>query len=629
MSSVLLLVATVALRTQAAPPQSATPPKGTGILAGQIVDAQGAGVPDAIVTLQGGIRPIALTTTNREIPGGPRATRTTSEGRFAFFDLTPGSYAVDASKAGFITGAYGRMRPGGQAHSITLGDAEVQTSVRIRIWEYAAVSGTVRDEAGEPVVGVAVRALQRAVVHGKFQFISGPQTTTDDRGQYRIETLQPGRYVVAVTSTQAAIPGELLERFARLIPSDPEAQVIRSAVSRGGGAGGRQVGGALWTSSRSALAVPDPDDGGRLRIYPTTFHPAAPSTRAAQMLTLASGEHRTAVDIDMSLVPAAMVSGAVTAGGAPMTGVLVRLVPEYAEDLSGGVGGFEAATSVCDERGRFAFVGVPAGRYFFQAEAATDSSPASAASPAAARQGWLNEPITVGEDGLSGLNLPLRPAVRISGRIAFEGTKPPPSPELIERLVVSIETIGFAVNRAEAPYQANFDKNGHFVLPAVPPGRYVMTFRAAIADRQAMPDWETRDVSVAGRNISDRPWIVTHDVSDVIVTLTNNNTEVNGVIRDAAGRVEPGAAVLLFTTEQDLWTVRMPRRIRALRTSETGAFSVRGVPPGDYHIVAIPDADLGDFPDPAMLSALARIATRISVTAGAHVTQNLIVRPVK
>jgi hypothetical protein len=108
--------------------------------------------------LQGGYRPIALTTDNREIPGGPRYTITNRDGQFAFFDLTPGTYAFDANKPGFVAGAYGRLRPGGQAQSIDLKDGERLSRIRIPIWEYASIAGTIRDEGGESVVGVQVRA---------------------------------------------------------------------------------------------------------------------------------------------------------------------------------------------------------------------------------------------------------------------------------------------------------------------------------------------------------------------------------------------------------------------------------------------------------------------------------------
>ena len=123
--------------------------------------------------------------------------------------------------------------------------------------------------------------------------------------------------------------------------------------------------------------------------------------------------------------------------------------------------------------------------------------------------------------------------------------------------------------------------------------------------------------------------MITEDLPGVIVTLTNTNTQLSGEVRDLAGKVDAHAAVLLFTTERDLWTVRMVRRIRTLRASETGGYLVRGVPPGEYFLVAIPDVEIGDFPDPAMLDILSKVATRISVAPAQQVTQNLVVRSIK
>ena len=71
------------------------------------------------------------------------------------------------------------------------------------------------------------------------------------------------------------------------------------------------------------------------------------------------------------------------------------------------------------------------------------------------------------------------------------------------------------------------------------------------------------------------------------------------------------------------------RRIRALRASEAGAYSVRGVPPGEYFIVAIPDVDLGDYPDPRMLDALSKTATRFIMAPSEHKTQDLVVKAIR
>ena len=68
------------------------------------------------------------------------------------------------------------------------------------------VDGIQLSHPGEPMVGVSVRLIARIAVQGQPRLASGPMATTDDRGAYRFSGLAPGRYLVAVPSTQATVP---------------------------------------------------------------------------------------------------------------------------------------------------------------------------------------------------------------------------------------------------------------------------------------------------------------------------------------------------------------------------------------------------------------------------------------
>jgi hypothetical protein len=366
-------------------------------------------------------------------------------------------------------------------------------------------------------------------------------------------------------------------------------------------------------------------------VYPTMFYPSARSSRAAEVIAVESGQERSAVDFQLQLAPATLVSGVVMGPNGPLANQSVRLVPEYAYELAGDLFGLETAVTTTDAGGRFLFAGVPTGQYFVQGSVnVPNAGPSGQTIPAPPSAGaWLNEPLTVNEGGASDLKLMFKPGVRVSGKIFFDGTKPQPATDLITRFSVSLEVLDFGVNRGEAPYSSYFDREGKFVFPAVPPGLYIITFRAALTDRRLMPDWETKGGVLDGRDISDRPLTITTDLSDILMVLTDHNSELKGTVRDATGKIDPTAAVLLFTTEKELWPLRMTRRIRALRASEAGTYSVRGVPPGDYFMVAIPDRDIADFPDPRMLEALSKVATRIVMAPSEQKTQDLVIRSVK
>src|SRR5204863_3700861 len=123
---------------------------------------------------------------------------TDDEGGFFFADLPPGEYFVEATKNGYAPGTYGLRRAWGLSQLVSLGEGERLSDIKLRMWKYGVIAGTVMDEAGEPVVGVAVRALIKDVVAGRTRYGNlevipelVPSATTDDRGMFRLSQLMP------------------------------------------------------------------------------------------------------------------------------------------------------------------------------------------------------------------------------------------------------------------------------------------------------------------------------------------------------------------------------------------------------------------------------------------------------
>ena len=133
-------------------------PQGTGLILGQVLDAgSNRPIPGTLVTLNlRASRPI------RALADG--------QGRFVFRDLPKGNYGLTATKAGHSDGAYGRMRPSGPQLPFELGDGERASGVSIGLWRFAAITGFVQDELGEPIVGTTVRVLRRQIVGGQWRF---------------------------------------------------------------------------------------------------------------------------------------------------------------------------------------------------------------------------------------------------------------------------------------------------------------------------------------------------------------------------------------------------------------------------------------------------------------------------
>jgi Carboxypeptidase regulatory-like domain len=217
----LAMTATAAAQLPPGPLPLAT---GTGIVVGQVVDAAtGRGVSSAVVTL-----------------AGSRRVMTTTSGQFAFRSLPEGSHSLTAAKSGYIDGAYGMRRPGGPTLPLVLKDGERRGSLVIWLWKQGAITGTLVDEAGEPLIGVQITAVRRTTVGGRRRFVPGGTGTTDDRGVYRIGRLAPGDYAVGMATSQVSVPASAVRQYEESMMSglpgqDPGRTALLQAMVQIGG----------------------------------------------------------------------------------------------------------------------------------------------------------------------------------------------------------------------------------------------------------------------------------------------------------------------------------------------------------------------------------------------------------
>jgi len=165
------------------------PSSGTGTIRGRVVAAaNGDPVRNARVTLS----------SERDLP----PVLTDREGRFAFVNIAADKYTVTASKAGFAKMIIGDGAPGAST-PISLGNGEVVDDVFLALARGAAISGTVLDDAGEPVPGASVM-IERI----PEQTVTTPPPIlglTDELGRYRIGSLPGGAVLVSVLAAVRSI----------------------------------------------------------------------------------------------------------------------------------------------------------------------------------------------------------------------------------------------------------------------------------------------------------------------------------------------------------------------------------------------------------------------------------------
>jgi hypothetical protein len=595
---------------------SQAPP--TGIVVGRVVDGStGATIQDAVVTLAG-----------RGVTSAP--VLTSPSGGFLFEAVPAGVLALSAARAGYSGGAYGQKFVESAGQRLEFHTAERLTGVELRLWRNAALSGRVVDEVGDPVVGLPVFAYRQRFIAGRRGFdASQPFTShTDDRGSFRIAGLLPGQYVVALALSENTLPLSMVEGYHRSRSAGFSALGF-SALWRGFTEAGMDgdlpgssyvhvIDGQLRSYWSNTAVPPAPGADGVILSYQQTFYPQAADIESAQHLTLSSGEDRTGVDFTLALVPTVKVSGRVTGpDGRPVANVALRLVPPGNSALTGEL---PVARTLSDESGSFKFLAVPPGRYELRVLSMpvgqsflSDFATGKSQSPLEPDVGWeqpswwANVPVSVGDSPVRDVDVVLQRGSRVTGRVDASAVarSDAMSPEMAT--VLTLISIERADGRMEPVQVVMRPAGGQFRTPELAPGRYVL--RVKSGPRNWTARFDDRDVSVKPFEISGR------ELDGLTISLTDQTTEITGVVRDANGFPDSNAVVLAFAADRETWVDygRAARHQQRVRAGRLGLYSITGLPPGAYFVVALADDGSTDWQDPGFLGRLAGLSATIQI----------------
>jgi hypothetical protein len=185
-----------------------------GVITGRVVNDAGRLVAGA---------PILIIRAGVNITSGAQTSVADDEGNFKATGLDTGSYMISTSVPGYVV-----ARTDSDRDYHRTGE-----NVTINLVKGGVITGRVTDSYGEPMVGVRAHAFKVRELEGGQKYLGDLRGTngrlTDDRGVYRIYGLEPGVYVVGVSTDQSWLYSGAMTWH----PSSPRATAAEVAV-RGG-----------------------------------------------------------------------------------------------------------------------------------------------------------------------------------------------------------------------------------------------------------------------------------------------------------------------------------------------------------------------------------------------------------
>jgi 5-hydroxyisourate hydrolase-like protein (transthyretin family) len=125
-------------------------------------------------------------------------------------DLDEGTYRIAVTLNGYVKQEYGQRSFTGQGTTLTVGKGEALVlKDPIRMTRAGNISGRLTDNNGQPASGVPVQVLRVTYnAQGIRLFQAAGTSRTNDRGEYRLYWLTPGRYYLIAGTPPGPAPGQ-------------------------------------------------------------------------------------------------------------------------------------------------------------------------------------------------------------------------------------------------------------------------------------------------------------------------------------------------------------------------------------------------------------------------------------
>jgi beta-lactamase regulating signal transducer with metallopeptidase domain len=221
---------------------------------------------------------------------------------------------------------------------------------------------------------------------------------------------------------------------------------------------------------------------------------------------------------------------------------------------------------------------------------------------------WARTTVEINDRDVDAGTLVIEPGVWIQGRVA--AGEPLPVNVRRGQLLVILRPLDGSIFLLPSAQVAD---DGSFLIPRVPERR----FRVELTGLP--PEVYLASARFGGREVPSTGFVVSSDArSGLDLSIASSGGVVAGVVRGAKDEpISNGIVVLIPSNRENLSSYR------TASTDQFGVFSIPGVPPGDYGVLAWSEAKGKTYLDPVFLKAVENQAAKVVVQRGFTNTINV------